>query len=157
MKEKCSMQLSENAHRVLQARYLRRDAQGRVSETPDQLFARVVRAIAHAELLLFALSYRRVGVLEGQTLTECNPLLLSLGERMGFLTTEVLGYITSHGTLAGAPNVPDAIREMCCLSTWASVDLRTFLFGWELLICMKSHFKDGLLPPPHGIQTKWVL
>ncbi len=61
---------------------------------------------------MFALSYRRVGVLEGQTLTECNPLLLSLGERMGFLTAEVLGYVTSHGTLAGAPNVPDAIREL---------------------------------------------
>lgn len=61
---------------------------------------------------LFALSYRRVGVLEGRTLTECNPLLLSLGERMGFLTAEVLGYVTSHGTLAGAPNVPDAIHEL---------------------------------------------
>src|SRR5450759_3531106 len=46
------MQLSENARKVLQARYLRRDAQGTVSETPDQLFARVARAIAHAELLL---------------------------------------------------------------------------------------------------------
>jgi len=61
---------------------------------------------------LFALSYRRVGVLEGQTLTECNPLLISLGERMGFLTAEVLGYVASHGTLAGAPNVPGAIREL---------------------------------------------
>jgi len=61
---------------------------------------------------LFALSYRRVGVLEGRTLTECNPLLLSLGERMGFLTAEVLGYVTSRGTLAGAPNVPDTIREL---------------------------------------------
>lgn len=49
------MQLSENAQRVLEARYLRRDAQhwqGKVSETPEQLFARVARAIAHAELLL---------------------------------------------------------------------------------------------------------
>jgi len=61
---------------------------------------------------LFALSYRRVGVLEGQTMTECNPLLLSLGERMGFLTAEVLGYVSSHGTLAGAPNVSDAIRNL---------------------------------------------
>ncbi len=61
---------------------------------------------------LFALSYRRVGVLEGQTLTECNPLLLSLGERMGFLTPEVLAYVSSHGTLAGASNVPEAIREL---------------------------------------------
>ena len=46
------MQLSENAQRVLEARYLRRDAQGKVNETPEQLFARVARAIAHAELLI---------------------------------------------------------------------------------------------------------
>src|SRR5579859_7239514 len=46
------MQLSEYARRVLEARYLRRNAHGKVSETPEQLFARVARAIAHAELLL---------------------------------------------------------------------------------------------------------
>lgn len=46
------MQLSQNARRVLEVRYLRRDGHGRVCETPDQLFARVARAIAHAELLL---------------------------------------------------------------------------------------------------------
>jgi len=46
------MQLSENALCVLEARYLRRDAQGKLCETPDQLFARVARAITHAELLL---------------------------------------------------------------------------------------------------------
>ncbi len=61
---------------------------------------------------LFALSYRRVGVLSGQTLAECNPLFLSLGERLGFLTSEVLEYVMSHGTLTGAPNVPDAVREL---------------------------------------------
>jgi len=44
--------LSQNAQRVLEARYLRRDAQRRVSETPEQLFARVAKAIAHAELVL---------------------------------------------------------------------------------------------------------
>src|SRR5581483_10803580 len=39
---------------------------------------------------LFALSYRRVGVLDKETLVEWNPLLLRLGEHMGFLTPEVL-------------------------------------------------------------------
>ncbi|MGZ3638606.1 MAG: adenosylcobalamin-dependent ribonucleoside-diphosphate reductase, partial [Ktedonobacterales bacterium] len=61
---------------------------------------------------LFALSYRRVGVLGGQTLTEVNPLLLAAGERLGFLTAEVLDYLTTHGTLAGAPGVPAAIHEL---------------------------------------------
>jgi ribonucleoside-diphosphate reductase alpha chain len=44
--------LSANARRVLEARYLRRDAARRVIETPDELFRRVARAVAHAELLL---------------------------------------------------------------------------------------------------------
>lgn len=44
--------LSPNALRVLQARYLRRDGDGRVVETPDELFHRVARAVAQAELLL---------------------------------------------------------------------------------------------------------
>ncbi len=61
---------------------------------------------------LFALSYRRVGVLGGQTLAEYNPLFLTIGERMGFLTSEVLEDVADHGTLAGAPNVPDAVRDL---------------------------------------------
>jgi ribonucleoside-diphosphate reductase alpha chain len=43
--------IGENAQRVLEARYLRRDAEGEVIETPAQLFERVARAIAEAELL----------------------------------------------------------------------------------------------------------
>ncbi|GBC82063.1 Vitamin B12-dependent ribonucleoside-diphosphate reductase [bacterium HR10] len=46
------LNLSPNARRVLEARYLRRDAERRLVETPEELFARVARAIAEAELLL---------------------------------------------------------------------------------------------------------
>jgi ribonucleoside-diphosphate reductase alpha chain len=46
------LRLSPNARRVLEARYLRRDAERRLVETPEELFARVARAIAEAELLL---------------------------------------------------------------------------------------------------------
>ncbi len=46
------VRLSPNARRVLEARYLRRDAQRRLIETPEEMFARVARAIAEAELLL---------------------------------------------------------------------------------------------------------
>lgn len=42
---------SPNARRVLEARYLRRDEAGQVVESPDELLARVARAVAHAELL----------------------------------------------------------------------------------------------------------
>jgi ribonucleoside-diphosphate reductase alpha chain len=44
--------LSENARRVLEARYLKRDAGRRIIESPEQLFERVARAVAEAELLL---------------------------------------------------------------------------------------------------------
>jgi ribonucleoside-diphosphate reductase alpha chain len=43
---------SPTAHRILEARYLRRDAEGRVVESPDELLRRVARGVAHAELLL---------------------------------------------------------------------------------------------------------
>lgn len=45
-------ELSPNALRVLEARYLRRDSARRVVETPEELFLRVARAVAQAELLL---------------------------------------------------------------------------------------------------------
>lgn len=43
------VRLSENAVRVLEARYLRRDLAGELVETPEQLFRRVAHAIATAE------------------------------------------------------------------------------------------------------------
>lgn len=46
------VELSANARRVLEARYLRRDRELRIVETPEQLFERVARGVAHAELLL---------------------------------------------------------------------------------------------------------
>src|SRR6185312_4703164 len=44
-----SIDLTENALKVLQARYLLRDATGQVVETPEGLFRRVARGVAAAE------------------------------------------------------------------------------------------------------------
>jgi ribonucleoside-diphosphate reductase alpha chain len=44
--------LSQNALRVLESRYLRRDEQRRIIETPLELFDSVARGVAYAELLL---------------------------------------------------------------------------------------------------------
>lgn len=44
------MELTANALQVLEARYLRRDASGQLIETPQELFERVARAVAQAEL-----------------------------------------------------------------------------------------------------------
>jgi ribonucleoside-diphosphate reductase alpha chain len=42
--------LAENALRVLERRYLKKDSQGNVIETPGEMFRRVAKAIASAEL-----------------------------------------------------------------------------------------------------------
>jgi ribonucleoside-diphosphate reductase alpha chain len=44
------MKLTENAVRVLRNRYLRKDANGQILETYDQMFRRVARSISEAEL-----------------------------------------------------------------------------------------------------------
>ncbi len=43
--------LTENARRVLEKRYLKKDKQGKVIETPEEMFRRVAQAIAAAELI----------------------------------------------------------------------------------------------------------
>lgn len=50
VKKNQMIQLSENSLRVLQHRYLRKDAAGNLIETPEQLFKRVARFVASAEL-----------------------------------------------------------------------------------------------------------
>ena len=50
-KQDSEIKLTENALRVLEKRYLKKDKNGQPSETPEQLFRRVARAIAAAELI----------------------------------------------------------------------------------------------------------
>jgi len=44
-----AIELTENARQVLERRYLRKDKQGKVIETPPEMFRRVAKAIASAE------------------------------------------------------------------------------------------------------------
>ncbi len=46
-----SLKLSDNAIKVLEARYLKRNEERKIIETPEELFARIAKGIAHAELL----------------------------------------------------------------------------------------------------------
>ena len=50
-KQDSEIKLTENALRVLEKRYLKKDKNGQPAETPEQLFRRVARAIASAELI----------------------------------------------------------------------------------------------------------
>src|SRR5512145_2768168 len=44
------LRLTENARHVLEARYLRRGERRQIVESPEELFARVARGVAEAEL-----------------------------------------------------------------------------------------------------------
>jgi ribonucleoside-diphosphate reductase alpha chain len=50
-KVKPGVQLTQNALTVLEKRYLKKDSQGQVIETPDEMFRRVAKHIASAELI----------------------------------------------------------------------------------------------------------
>ena len=86
------MRLSPNALRVLEARYLRRDAGRRVIETPDELFRRVARAVAQAELLggsaWEADQWQQVfhGLLASLDFLPNSPTLMNAGTGLGQLS-----------------------------------------------------------------------
>jgi ribonucleoside-diphosphate reductase alpha chain len=85
-------ELSANAREVLEARYLKRDADRNVIETPGELFESVAHAVAHAELLLG--SARRADFwkdkfLELMTSLEFlpnSPTLMNAGKALGQLS-----------------------------------------------------------------------
>jgi ribonucleoside-diphosphate reductase alpha chain len=87
-----SIRLTENALLTLRARYLRKDDQGRVRETPEELFRRVARAIAGAEEPYTG--KKGVGEAEGRffrmmsslTFLPNSPTLMNAGTPLGQLS-----------------------------------------------------------------------
>ncbi|CAB1085367.1 Ribonucleotide reductase of class II (coenzyme B12-dependent) (EC [Olavius algarvensis Delta 1 endosymbiont] len=84
--------LSDNAKRVLRRRYLRKDSQGKVTETPDRMFQRVAQHIAKAEKKFGGDENRvkEVQQLFYQIMTEFkflpnSPTLMNAGRRLGQL------------------------------------------------------------------------
>ncbi|MCX7960095.1 MAG: adenosylcobalamin-dependent ribonucleoside-diphosphate reductase [Burkholderiales bacterium] len=61
---------------------------------------------------LFALAYRRTGVLGGETLEEVNPLLADALERRGLDAMQVLSAVREKGRLADVPGVPDDLKRL---------------------------------------------
>ncbi len=92
VKEKLS--LSVNAIKVLQARYLKKDHQGKIIETPEQLFERVAKTVVAAERPHKTLSEEQVQELEvkfynlmvtGEFMPN-SPTLMNAGREMGMLS-----------------------------------------------------------------------
>jgi ribonucleoside-diphosphate reductase alpha chain len=61
---------------------------------------------------LFALAYRRMHVLDEATLTELNPLFAKHAPRFGLEPQSVASELSRSGSLAAAPEVPPAAREV---------------------------------------------
>jgi ribonucleoside-diphosphate reductase alpha chain len=84
--------LSPHAVRVLEARYLRRDARGAIAETPAELFARVAHAVAEAELRLGTAkdaevwSERFERLMASLAFLPSSPVLMNAGTPLGQLS-----------------------------------------------------------------------
>jgi len=83
------MELSENALKILRARYLLKDARGNVIETPEGMFQRVSKAIAQSEALYGEdPSYwqeRFYELLTDLRFLPNSPLLMNAGKELGQL------------------------------------------------------------------------
>lgn len=83
--------LSENAKRVLERRYLKKDPQGRIVETPQAMFRRVAKHIASAESKYGdAARVKKVEEMFYEIMTEFkflpnSPTLMNAGRRLGQL------------------------------------------------------------------------
>jgi ribonucleoside-diphosphate reductase alpha chain len=86
------IKLSDNALRVLERRYLAKDEEGRVIETPQELFRRVARHIASAETIYNsqadASSYEEAfrQLMENLEFLPNSPTLMNAGRELGQLS-----------------------------------------------------------------------
>jgi ribonucleoside-diphosphate reductase alpha chain len=86
------IKLSDNALRVLKRRYLTKDGEGRVVETPQELFRRVARHIASAELIYNpkadVSSYEEAfyQLMENLEFLPNSPTLMNAGRELGQLS-----------------------------------------------------------------------
>ncbi len=86
------IKLSDNALRVLERRYLAKDGEGRVVETPQDLFRRVARHIASAELIynpqadVFFYEEAFYQLMENLEFLPNSPTLMNAGRELGQLS-----------------------------------------------------------------------
>jgi len=89
---KHGIELTENAMTVLEKRYLKKDSQGQIIETPDELFRRVARHIAAAELAnnpnadVSGWEAKFYGLMASLEFLPNSPTLMNAGRELGQLS-----------------------------------------------------------------------
>jgi ribonucleoside-diphosphate reductase alpha chain len=84
--------LTDTARQVLEKRYLKKDRQGNVTETPEEMFRRVARAIAAAELIynpkanVKATEEEFYRMMAGLEFLPNSPTLMNAGRELGQLS-----------------------------------------------------------------------
>ncbi|MDD5574198.1 MAG: ribonucleotide reductase N-terminal alpha domain-containing protein, partial [Candidatus Omnitrophica bacterium] len=88
-----ALKLSDNSLRVLEKRYLKKDENGKVVETPQEMFARVAKAIAAADRLyrktedeIAALERKFMEMMEGLEFMPNSPTLMNAGRDLSQLS-----------------------------------------------------------------------
>ena len=118
------LELSENALKVLERRYLKKDAQGKIIETPEELFRRVARAIASADKMygksdndvekLAESFYRIMTELEFMPNSPCfvpwAPVLLAKGYSSPISKIKIGDRVVTH--LGNAKKVTEVYRRL---------------------------------------------
>lgn len=83
------MNLTENALRVLQQRYLLKDQEGKIIETPEEMFRRVAKAVADAEHLYGGHPQEKeelfYGLMSNLKFLPNSPTLMNAGKDIGQL------------------------------------------------------------------------
>jgi len=79
-------ELSDNAYRVLHNRYLRKDDQGQVVETPVELFRRVAKHVASSEKDADAWAGRFFDMMWSRRFMPNSPTLMNAGRPLGMLS-----------------------------------------------------------------------
>ncbi|MGB2987106.1 MAG: adenosylcobalamin-dependent ribonucleoside-diphosphate reductase, partial [Phycisphaerae bacterium] len=90
---KPELKLAVNAERVLRARYLKKDEQGRCTESPEDLFRRVANAVADVELIYDSDPENRseweerfYSLMASRQFMPNSPTLMNAGREMGMLS-----------------------------------------------------------------------
>lgn len=77
--------VTENARRVLEARYLKKDEEGRVIETPKELYIRVANAVASCEAEPEQWTYKFYDMMARNDFMPNTPCLMNAGKNQGTL------------------------------------------------------------------------